>query len=57
MKKIKSPMKLKKLTLGTSTVRVLTTNDLQDVVGGTSVRCTQDPCYTYPCAETNYACP
>jgi natural product precursor len=45
----------KRLTLDKCTIRVLSKNDLQDVVGGTSGACTGASACG-PCAETNNSC-
>jgi hypothetical protein len=52
---MKKTLKPKKLTLDKTTLRTLTTTDLQDVAGGTSGACTLT-CVTNGCAGTNNSC-
>ena len=52
---MKKTLKPKKLTLDTSTLRVLTTSNLRDIVGGTTGGCTgASACHQ--CAGTNNSC-
>ncbi len=52
---MKKTIKAKKLVLAKSTIRVLSANDMRDVVGGTTGGCTgASECGV--CAETNNSC-
>ncbi len=52
---MKKTIKPKKLQFEKTTLRVLTTTDLQDVAGGTSGACTMT-CVSCVCAGTNNSC-
>lgn len=53
---MKKTTKPKKLTLDKTTLRTLTTTDLQDVVGGTSAICTMLTCVAGGCGGSNNSC-